>query len=110
VLAALAAAGVGAPNAAVVIAAALMFGVSDGPQLAAVIAVRQREAPPQLRAQVFTTGASLKLSAGALGAALAGVLAEHSLTLMLLVAAGTQGVALAAFAAVRVTRKAPAPV
>ena len=91
-----------APHAAVVIGAAFVFGVADGPQLAAVIEVRHREAPERLRAQVFTTGASLKVSAGALGAALAGALAEQSLVLVLLVAAGTQVLALVAFAAVRV--------
>jgi lipid-binding SYLF domain-containing protein len=96
-----------APHAAVVIGAAFVFGVADGPQLAAVIEVRHREAPERLRAQVFTTGASLKVSAGALGAALAGTLAEQSLTLVLLVAAGTQVLALVAFAAVRVPPPQP---
>jgi hypothetical protein len=98
-----------APNGAVVVVAALVFGIADGPQLAGVIAVRHREAPARLRAQVFTTGASLKISAGALGAALAGLLAAHSTALVLLVAAGTQVLALAAFAAVRVRHPRPAP-
>jgi hypothetical protein len=91
-----------APNGAVVVLAAAVLGIADGPQLAAVIAVRHREAPSGLRAQVFTTGASLKVTAGALGAALAGVLATRSLTLTLLVAAFTQVLALVAFFAVRV--------
>jgi MFS family permease len=91
-----------APNGMVVVVAVLFLGVADGPQLAAVIAVRHREAPERLRAQVFTTGASLKVTAGALGAALAGTLAARSLTLMLLVAAATQVAALVAFASVRV--------
>lgn len=91
-----------APTGALVVVAVAVLGIADGPQLAAVIAVRHREAPEQLRAQVFTTGASLKVTAGALGAALAGVLAERSVTLVLLVAAGTQVLALVAFALVRV--------
>lgn len=90
-----------APNGVVVVVAVLFLGVADGPQLAAVIAVRHREAPAALRAQVFTTGASLKVTAGAVGAALAGALAAHSLMLVLLVAAGTQVLALLAFASVR---------
>ncbi|GIJ73319.1 MFS transporter [Virgisporangium ochraceum] len=97
-----------APSAVLVVVAVAVLGIADGPQLAAVIAVRHREAPEQLRAQVFTTGASLKVTAGALGAALAGVLAAHSVTLVLLVAAGTQVLALVAFAAVRVRRGQPA--
>ncbi|GAA0947442.1 hypothetical protein GCM10009558_063060 [Virgisporangium aurantiacum] len=96
-----------APNGVFVVVAVLFLGVADGPQLAAVIAVRHREAPERLRAQVFTTGASLKVTAGALGAALAGTLAARSLTLMLLVAA-TQVLALLAFAAVRVRAPVPA--
>lgn len=95
-----------APNAVVVIVAAAVLGVADGPQLAAVIAVRHREAPPSLRAQVFTTGASLKVTAGALGAAFAGALASYSLTVMLLVAASTQVLALVAFFLVRVRSSA----
>ena len=97
-----------APSGVVVVVAVAVLGIADGPQLAAVIAVRHREAPEQLRAQVFTTGASLKVTAGALGAALAGVLATHSVTLVLLVAAGTQVLALVAFALVRVRPPAPA--
>jgi MFS family permease len=96
-----------APNGAVVVAASLLMGIADGPQLAAVIAVRHREAPERLRAQVFTTGASLKVSAGAMGAALAGVLASHSIGLVLAVAAGTQLLALAGYAAVRVRAGPP---
>lgn len=97
-----------APNGVSVVVAVLVLGIADGPQLAAVIAVRHREAPERLRAQVFTTGASLKVTAGALGAALAGTLAARSLTLMLLVAAATQVLALVAFAAVRVRTPVPA--
>jgi MFS family permease len=75
---------------AVLVAAAALVGAAEGPQLAALFGVRHREAPERLRSQVFTTGASLKISAFALGAAAAGPLAEHSLTACLAAAAGLQ--------------------
>jgi hypothetical protein len=73
-----------------------LVGLADGPQLAAIFAVRHREAPPQLRSQVFTTAASLKIAAGALGAVLAGRLASPGL--ILAVAAAAQAAALGMFA------------
>jgi MFS family permease len=75
---------------AAIIAAVALTGLADGPQLAAVFAVRQREARPRLRGQIFTTAASLKISAGALGAALAGALAGHSVAVVLVAAAAAQ--------------------
>ncbi|MFE7135128.1 MFS transporter, partial [Streptomyces sp. NPDC057638] len=68
--------------------AVVLAGAVEGPQLTALFAVRHREAPRRLRAQVFTTGASLKLTGFALGAALAGPLLAVSLPLALLTAAG----------------------
>jgi MFS family permease len=60
------------------IAAALalvtLTGLLEGPSLVALIAIRQRLAPPQLRNQVFSTVSSLNLAAAALGAAAAGPL------------------------------------
>jgi MFS family permease len=79
----------------VLVAAALLAGAGEGPQLAALFAIRHREAPEHLRAQVFTTGASVKLTGFALGAALAGPLATRSLPATLASAAGVA--ALAAF-------------
>ncbi|MFC8667784.1 MFS transporter, partial [Streptomyces sp. NPDC057199] len=76
-----------------VIAAALTAGAGEGPQLAALLAIRHRESPERLRSQVFTTGASLKITGFALGAAVAGPLATHSLSTALLTAAGVQLVA-----------------
>ena len=76
-----------------VVAAALTAGVGEGPQLAALLAIRHRESPERLRSQVFTTGASLKITGFALGAAVAGPLATHSLPTALLTAAGVQLVA-----------------
>lgn len=79
-----------AGNIFIVLAAMLVAGIADGPQLAAVFAVRHREAPEQSKSQVFTTGASLKITAAAIGAALAGYLADSSLILVLLIACGIQ--------------------
>ncbi|MEU9785948.1 MFS transporter [Streptomyces phaeochromogenes] len=80
-----------------VVAAALTAGVGEGPQLAALLAIRHRESPERLRSQVFTTGASLKITGFALGAAVAGPLATHSLPTALLTAAGVQLVAALSF-------------
>ncbi|MEV2196844.1 MFS transporter [Streptomyces phaeochromogenes] len=80
-----------------VVAAALTTGVGEGPQLAALLAIRHRESPQRLRSQVFTTGASLKITGFALGAAVAGPLATHSLPTALLTAAGVQLVAALSF-------------
>jgi hypothetical protein len=81
---------------AVAIGAALVAGVAEGPQLASVFQIRHREAPESLRAQLFTTAASVKMSAFALGSAGAGALAVHSVTACLLAAAGAQAAAIAA--------------
>jgi MFS family permease len=86
-----------APAAALIIALVAVTGLADGPQLAAVFAVRQREAPARLRGQIFTTAASLKISAGALGAALAGALAQSSTTTVLVAAAAAQAAAVACY-------------
>jgi MFS family permease len=51
-----------------------LTGALEGPSLVALIAVRQRLAPPHLRGQVFSTAASLDLAGIALGAAIAGPL------------------------------------
>ncbi|AXL92613.1 MFS transporter [Streptomyces sp. CB09001] len=77
----------GRPVALVV--AVLVLGIGEGPQLTALFAVRHREAPEHLRGQVFTTGASLKITAFALGVAVAGPLAAWSLPGTLTLAAGT---------------------
>ncbi|WP_037370040.1 MFS transporter [Amycolatopsis orientalis] len=82
-----------APNAALLIAAVALTGVGEGPQLASLFAVRHREAPPEMRAQVFTTAASIKIAGIALGNAVAGPLAAWSPAAGLAAAAGTQAVA-----------------
>ncbi|UQA37645.1 MFS transporter [Streptomyces sp. HNA39] len=93
--AALGLAAAGEPVALVV--AVGFVGLAEGPQLTALFAVRHREAPEGLRTQVFTTGASLKITGFAVGAAVAGPLADRSLTGALLVAAGTAALAVPAW-------------
>ncbi|MFJ8732972.1 MFS transporter [Streptomyces bauhiniae] len=89
--AALALAATGRP--AALIGAALLIGAGEGPQLTALFAVRHRESPDHLRGQIFTTGASMKITGFAVGAALAGPLAARSLPGALLLASGIAAVA-----------------
>ncbi|MYZ10776.1 MFS transporter [Streptomyces sp. SID2999] len=77
---------------AALMGAALLVGAGEGPQLTALFAVRHRESPDHLRSQIFTTGASMKITAFAVGAALAGQLAEHSLPGALLLGSGVAAV------------------
>lgn len=86
-----------AGNVIFVLFAMLIAGLADGPQLAAVFAVRHREAPERSRSQVFTTGASLKITAAAVGAMLAGSLASNSLTWTIIAAGLSQLLAAAIF-------------
>ncbi|GGS72162.1 hypothetical protein GCM10010176_014020 [Nonomuraea spiralis] len=79
------------------VVAAAMVGAGEGPQLTALFAVRQREAPAGLRSQVFTTGASLKITSFAAGSALAGPLSAHAAGAALLAGAALQAVAVAVF-------------
>lgn len=90
-----------AGNVVTAFVAMLLVGLADGPQLAAIFAVRHREAPERSRGQVFTTGASLKITSAALGAGLAGQLSGMSLKLTILVACFVQLGAAAAYMFVR---------
>lgn len=81
----------------VLVVAVLIAGTGEGPQLAALFAVRHREAPEHLRGQIFTTGASLKITGFALGAAVAGPVAAWSLPGALALAAGVAVFAALAF-------------
>lgn len=65
-----------APTFPVAMGCVAAAGFFDGPQLTATLAVRGIHAPAQLRTAVFTTTASMKISAGAVGAALAGWLVQ----------------------------------
>ncbi|WP_063760682.1 MFS transporter [Streptomyces aureocirculatus] len=80
-------------------AAMAVAGAGAGPQLTALFAVRHREAPAHLRGQIFTTGASLKITGYAIGAGLGGPLATWSLSGSLLVAAGFEILAALGFVA-----------
>jgi hypothetical protein len=84
-----------------IILAVAISGAGEGPQLTALFQVRHREAPAHMRGQIFTTAASLKIGGLAAGAALAGPLAERSVSGCLLVAAGIEVCAAAAYFAVR---------
>ena len=77
--------------------AVTMVGAGEGPQLTALFAVRHRESPEYMRGQIFTTAASLKIGGMAAGAALGGTLAGRSVTGCLLVAAGIELCAAAAY-------------
>jgi MFS family permease len=88
-----------ADNLFVSLLAMLIAGIADGPQLAAIFAVRHREAPERSRSQVFTTGASLKITAAAIGALLAGHLATSSLRITIVAAGIVQLIAACLFIA-----------
>lgn len=81
----------------VLLVAAVIAGIGEGPQLAALFAVRHREAPEHLRGQIFTTGASLKITGFALGAAVAGPVVAWSLPGALVLATSVAVVAALAF-------------
>jgi hypothetical protein len=53
-----------------------LAGMVEGPAFAATFATRQRWSPPPLRGQIFTTAASVKLGAFAVGSAVAGPVLE----------------------------------
>lgn len=79
----------------ITVLAVVLVGLADGPQLAAVFAIRHRDSPRGNRAQVFTTAVSLKVGSAAAGGALAGLLAD-SVTVVVLVAAICQAAAVVA--------------
>ena len=89
------------------VAAVALSGAGEGPQLTALFAVRHRESPEHTRGQIFTTAASLKIGGLAAGAALAGPLAGRSVTACLLIAAGFELCAAAAY--VLSGRRSPGP-
>ncbi len=63
-----------AGSVAVALGMIFITGVLDGPGLVGLISIRQRLAPPQVRAQVFTTASSLHSAVTAVGAAGAGLI------------------------------------
>ena len=83
--------------------AAVLTGAADGPQLSALLQIRHRDTPEEVRGQVFTTAASLKLGGAALGAALGGALAS-ALPVAMLAAMSAEVLALLCFAVLSRTR------
>lgn len=67
-----------APSLPVAVLGAVVVGVGDGPQLAALLQLRHAAAPAGLRSQVFAAGVSVKQAGYAIGALLAGPLAAWS--------------------------------
>ncbi|MFE6160517.1 MFS transporter [Streptomyces sp. NPDC056486] len=87
-----------------------LAGAAAGPQLTALFAVRHREAPARLRGQIFTTGASLKITGYAIGAGIGGPIATWSLPGALVVAAGFEVLAAVSYVTVTaVGRRGEAP-
>jgi len=88
-----------------------LAGMVEGPAFAATFATRQRWSPPGLRGQIFTTAASLKLGAFAVGSALAGPALGRAGVHGILVAVGAVqllAVVLGAAAGARGPARAPA--
>lgn len=81
----------GHPVAAIL--AAAVIGAGDGPQLAGLIEIRHQEASTHLRTQIFTTGASVKITASGIGALAAAPLMHSGLTVALLTAAAAHFIA-----------------
>ncbi|MGW0394374.1 MFS transporter [Streptomyces sp. NPDC003042] len=94
------------PSVALTAVAFAVAGVCDGPLLTATLRIRSAHAPDAVRAQVFTLGAGLKLTAASAGAALVGLVAAAPPWTLLL---GIAGLQLAA-AAVHVLAAARGPV
>ncbi|KUL22410.1 MFS transporter [Actinoplanes awajinensis] len=67
-----------------------LAGLFTGPVSVAVFTTRDREAPPELRTQVFTLGAGFKVTAASAGAAVGGLLASHPPAVLLSAIAGCQ--------------------
>ncbi|MFG2617650.1 MFS transporter [Streptomyces sp. NPDC048507] len=98
-----------APGVGWTAAAFAAAGVCDGPLLTATLRIRSAHAPDGVRAQVFTLGAGLKLTAASAGAALVGLAAAAPPRSLLLAIAGLQLAAAALHALVRVPGAQSAP-
>lgn len=61
-----------APTTLLLLAAAFAMGASEPPLISAMFRVRVRESPPGLQAQVFSTSASLRMTAYAIATAVSG--------------------------------------
>jgi MFS family permease len=101
-----------APSFPAALALVALAGLVEGPAFAATFATRQRWSPPALRGQIFTTAASLKLGAFAVGSALAGpAVGRAGVGGVLVAVAALQllAVALGAAAGARSPAQAPVP-
>ena len=99
-----------APSFPVALALVGLAGLVEGPAFAATFATRQRWSPPPLRGQIFTTAASLKIGAFAVGAALAGPTLDRAGvggTLLTVAAVQVLAVALGLATGARGTRQPP---
>jgi MFS family permease len=77
------------PDMPLALVAVALAGFFEGPLLAVTLNLRQRCAPVHLRTQVFTTAASLKIGAFAIGSAVAGAVAAGLGARGMLVLAGS---------------------
>ena len=74
-----------APVLWIVLLGAFIMGATDAPMISAMYLIRNRESSARVRAQVFSTAASLRTAAFGLAAALFGTLLVHGTTVVLLV-------------------------
>lgn len=98
------------PWAVLVVAGIALFGAGDGPQLAALIQIRRDQSPASVRAQVLTTGASVKITAAGIGTLLAGLVVDQGDVRLLLIAAGLHLLGGAVAATGLRTSRSPVPV
>jgi predicted MFS family arabinose efflux permease len=101
-----------APSFPAALALVALAGLAEGPAFAATFATRQRWSPPPLRGQIFTTAASLKLGAFAVGSSLASTAmarAEVAGTLVIVGTVQLLAVALGHASGARGPSQRPAP-
>ncbi|UQW99924.1 MFS transporter [Streptomyces sp. RerS4] len=96
-----------APSLPLTAALFALAGVCDGPLLTATLRIRSQYAPEGTRAQVFTLGAGLKVTAASAGAALVGLAATAPAWTLVLGIAGLQLAGAALYALIAV--KGPVP-
>ena len=85
-----------APSVPVILLAAAVAGAVNAPLISAMFQVRNREAPPSVVAQVFTTGSSLRMTAYAVATALYGLVLHAGVGWVIAIGAAMHVVAIAA--------------
>lgn len=73
-----------APTTPLLLVAAFAMGATEPPLVASMFQIRVRESPPHLQAQVFSSAASLRMTAFALATAASGWLLGWSVTIVIL--------------------------